>query len=330
MAASNRGAAPGLPHLQLSDFRVLLPAALAIAVLGYAESASVAQGFAARHRYDIDANRELIAIGGSNILSGLVRGFIVGGGASQSAANDSAGARTQLAGLILAGLAVLAAFTLTGLFVNLPQAILAAIVIDAVAASSASDELQGLARLAATALSWPVALASVLVPGMLGGLILAIGLTLLALGNRLSRPSVAVLGRAPDSSIYADTALSPELSTAPGLLVVRPNVQRMFANARFVRNAVLDLLKAQQVPPRAVVLSLEMSHSLDVESADTLAELRDTLRERGSDLWLAVVHRPVEDILYRNGFFATDGPRDSFPTVEAAVQSAEGAHAALG
>ena len=134
--------APGLPHLQLSDFRVLLPAALAIAVLGYAESASVAQGFAARHRYDIDANRELIAIGGSNILSGLVRGFIVGGGASQSAANDSAGARTQLAGLILAGLAVLAAFTLTGLFVNLPQAILAAIVIDAIRGFFRFDEMR--------------------------------------------------------------------------------------------------------------------------------------------------------------------------------------------
>ena len=297
--------APGLPHLQLSDFRVLLPAALAIAVLGYAESASVAQGFAARHRYDIDANRELIAIGGSNILSGLVRGFIVGGGASQSAANDSAGARTQLAGLILAGLAVLAAFTLTGLFVNLPQAILAAIVIDAIRGFFRFDEMRRIFDVRRDAFALAVfAMLAVLVLGMLAGLIIAIALSILILLTRISRPSLKVIEPA---------------SATPGMLALRPNAMLIFANARHVRTSVVGMVH-ESTPPRVVVLDLEMSYGLDVESADTLAELRSTLRTMGSDLWLATVRVRAIEVLGRSGYFEQDA-QPAFATVDDAAQS---------
>lgn len=123
---------PALPDVRFSEIVDLLPAALALAVIGYAESASVAQDFANQHHYDIDPNQERVALGGASALTGVMQGFMVTGGASQSVANDRAGAKTQVAGLMVAALTLFTAFALTFLFINLPQAVLGAIVISAV------------------------------------------------------------------------------------------------------------------------------------------------------------------------------------------------------
>lgn len=124
-----------LPDVGRGDIAALLPGALAIAIIGYAESATVAEELAENHGYEVEPDRELRAIGSANILAGLMQGFITGGGASQSAANDSAGGKTQLVSLLVAGLAVLTAVALLPVFRDLPQAVLAAIVINAVGSS---------------------------------------------------------------------------------------------------------------------------------------------------------------------------------------------------
>jgi MFS superfamily sulfate permease-like transporter len=133
---------PALPLVGAADVLALVPGAVAITVIGCAESLTVAQQFADEHRDEIRPDQELIANGGANALSGVFQGFIVGGGASQSAANDSAGAKTQLASLLVAGLTVLTMVALLPLFRDLPQAVLGAIVISAVVGFLRVDELR--------------------------------------------------------------------------------------------------------------------------------------------------------------------------------------------
>lgn len=182
---------------------------------------------------------------------------------------------------------MLAAFTLTGLFVNLPQAILAAIVIDAIRGFFRFDELRRIFGVRRDAFALAIfAMLSVLVLGMLAGLIIAITLSILLLLARVSRPSLKVIEPA---------------SNTQGLLALRPNAMLFWANARHIRASVIDLVRTSTPPPRVVVLELEMSHGMDVESADTLAELRTTLRSMGSDLRLATVHARAAEVLRRSG-----------------------------
>jgi sulfate permease, SulP family len=123
---------PVLPSAGWDDLVALLPGAMAIAVIGYAETATVGESLADEHRHSVRPDQELTATGAANILAGLFQGFITGGGASQSAANDRAGAQTQLVSLLVSGLTVLTAVALLPLFRDLPQAALGAIVISAV------------------------------------------------------------------------------------------------------------------------------------------------------------------------------------------------------
>ena len=214
------GAVPGLvlPAVGWSDVVALLPGALAIAVIGYAESATVAESLADEHGYTVRPDRELLAIGGANVLAGLFQGFITGGGASQSAANDRAGAQTQLVSLLVSGLTVLTAVALLPLFRDLPQAVLGAIVIGAVAGFLNLPALRRIARLRRDAsLLAMLALAGVLIFGVLGGLLLAVVISILLLLDRQSRPGSTV-------------------RTEPGLLVFRLDAPMLFINAKLVRD----------------------------------------------------------------------------------------------
>ncbi len=163
---------PALPIIPLDDLFVLVPGAIALAVLGYAETNQVAESFAEEHDYEIRPDQELFAVGGSNILSSLVGGFIVAGGASQSAASDKAGARSQVMGLLVAGLAVLTMLALLPLFQDLPQAALAAIVISAVVGFLRVDALRRLASLRRSSIVLAlIALFATIGLGILAGLI---------------------------------------------------------------------------------------------------------------------------------------------------------------
>jgi high affinity sulfate transporter 1 len=315
---------PALPAVGLRDIIALLPAALGLAVIGYAESASVAQGFATRHHYEIEPDRELVAVGVANGLAGLFQGFMVGGGASQSAANDQAGARSQAASLIVAALALVTAFFLTPLFFDLPQAALGAIVINAVLGFFQVGELQRFARLRRDSF-WLalVTLACVLALGVLPGLLSAIVLSLILVLVRAARPGAAVLGRAPDAPVYGDLERNPDYRPIPGLLIVRLNAPLVFVNARRTRDQVMALARTTTPPPRAVLLNLEMTPGLDIESADTLTEVRAELASAGIDLRLAGVHGNVRDMLVRSGYIDPTDEVTVFPDIETAVTAFE-------
>ena len=320
---------PALPDVGWDDLLALLPGALAIAVIGYAETATVGESLADEHGYSVQPDRELSATGVANVLAGLFQGFIAGGGASQSAANDRAGANTQLVSLLVSGLTVLTAVALLPLFRDLPQAALGAIVISAVVGFLNLPALRRIRRLRRDSFALALfMLLGVLVLGVLGGLLLAVAISVVLLLGRQSRPGSSVLGRVPDTSAYVALETEPAARTEPGLLAFRLNAPLLFVNAKLVRDRLRALLPEAEPPVRIVLLDLQFSAGLDVESLNMLAALHRELREQGVALWLANVHADVHRMLRRSGLADDLGEAhiyrtiaDATPDVRAALSS---------
>ena len=280
----------GLPTLSLPTvgedaLTDILMGAIGIVLVLVAEALAAGRTFATKHNYEIGPNQELLAMGMANLTSGLFGGMIVGGGMSGTAANDSAGARTQLS-TITASLSVgLTLAFLLPLFRNLPEAVLGAIVVHAVAHLADVGTLTYYAKLR-TGSIWAalVALVGVLQMGILKGLIFAVGLTLIALMHKLSSPQDSVLGR------------------LPGLLIFRPNGILFFANANRVHSRLRELVKATGPSLRAVIINLEASPAIDVTCLEMLDRLQGELRELGIDFYFARVADPVRDLFKRSGF----------------------------
>jgi high affinity sulfate transporter 1 len=311
---------PALPFVGAQDLMALVPGAVAIAVIGCAESLTVAQQFADEHRDEIRADQELIANGGANALSGVFQGFIVGGGASQSAANDSAGAKTQLASLLVAGLTVLTMVALLPLFRDLPHAVLGAIVISAVIGFLRVDELRRIRSLRTDSFAMAiVALIATLLLGILPGLISAVLLTLLMVLVGLARPTTTVVGRRPDGSVASITA-SADAQAIPGLVLLRLDAPLLFLNAALLRDQVRDAVRAAEPVARVVLVDIEATSDLDIGSLDVLVRLAEQVREDGVELWLAPARSGVRVILERAGI-AESGPPRWFRTMPEALDA---------
>jgi sulfate permease, SulP family len=316
---------PAVPDIVPGDLAALLPAALGIVLLGYAESISVARGFASEHRYEVRPNQELMALGASNALAGLFQGFVAAGGASQSAASDRAGAKTELFAVVAAALTIFTALVLAPLLGELPNAVLGAIVLNAVIGFMRVDELRRYYRLDRFGL--PMALAAlvgVLVLGVLPGLLIAVALTIVLLLQRISRPHSAVLGRLPDGSGYGDVKRHPEAQTVPGLLVFRLDAPLFFANVQVLRGRIRTLVSDASPPVTVVLLDIEATSGLDIEGVDALGELREELDQGGAELWLARVRAPVRDMLGRAGLAQSIGEERIYPSVHHGVAGYSG------
>jgi MFS superfamily sulfate permease-like transporter len=295
---------PALPLVGVEELVGLLPGALAVAIIGYAESATVAESMGNEHGYDVVPDRELRAVGVANILSGLFRGFIVGGGASQSAANDRAGAQTQLVSLLVSGLTVVTAVALLPLFRDLPQAALAAVVISAVIGFLDLAAMERVRRLRRD--SFVIALVSlvaVLALGVLQGLIVGVVISVGLLLVGTSRPSHT-------------------LRTGPGLLVYRLNAPLLYVNAKRARDAIKAELRDAAAPFRIVLLDLSFTPDLDIQDVNVLASLHHELAGQGVALWLGGVHAKVLDMLDRSGLADEIGRERIYREVEAAVADA--------
>ena len=235
-------------------------------LVGFAEGLGAAKTYAARNGYQVSPDKELIGLGAANLAAGLSSGMVVNGSLSKTAVNGSAGARTQASGLVVAVLTVITLLFLTGLFEDLPEATLAAVVIAALielvdvealaalyrAYSSWLGQIYGLAA-RADFIAAVAAMPGVLIFDTLPGLIIRVADSLLLLLYRVSRPHVAVLGEIPGSGgQWADTAVHPEDQTVPGVTVLRVESGMSFANADHVRAAIEDAAAVDGT--RAVVL----------------------------------------------------------------------------
>ena len=310
---------PAIGEDELADVFV---GAFGIVLVLMAEALAAARTFAAKHKYEIDPNQELCAIGVANVASGLAGGIIVGGGMSGTAANDAAGARTQLSTITASLSVALTLAFLLPLIRNLPEAVLGAIVVHAVAHLADVGTLKYYAKLRSGSI-WGalIALFGVLQMGILKGLIFAVGLTLIALMRKLSVPQHSVLGRIPGTGNFADVERNPETEQVPGLLIFRPNGMLFFANANHVRNELRKEVKKASKDLRAVVLNLETCPGMDVTSLEMLEQLRDELHESDIDLLFVRVADPVRDLFGRSGFLELLGEGRIFAGVDVAVSA---------
>ena len=292
-----------MPRLGEEDLGDVFIGAIGIVLVLVAEALAAGRTFAAKHNHSIVPNQELLAMGMANLTSGFFGGIIVGGGMSGTAANDSAGARTQLSTITASMSVGLTLAFLLPLFRNLPEAVLGAIVVHAVAHLADVGTLKYYAKLR-TGSIWAalVALVGVLQMGILKGLIFAVGLTLIALMHKLSSPQDSVLGRLRGSGTFVDVARYPEAEQIPGLLIFRPNGILFFANANRVHSRLRELVEAAGPSLRAVILNLETSPEIDVTCLEMLDRCRTELRESGIHLCFARIADPIRDLFKRSGF----------------------------
>jgi sulfate permease, SulP family len=304
---------PKWPAIGLQNWWLLFPGALGLALVNFAEAIGPARSFASAHKYKMDANQELIGLGAANFGAGLFQGFPIGSSLSKSAANDRAGAHSQMSGIIAAAVTVVVALFFTQFFYALPEAVLGAIVIVAVSGMVKIAKLRHLYHVRRTDFVLAVvALLAVLTFETLQALLIAVVVSLFALVIRASHPRLAVLGREPNRLTLSDIHRHPENSTLPGLLIVRPENGLFFANAPGIQEAIITELTSSNVPVKAVLLDLGATTDLDVPSADMLEKLHEELSSRNVRFMLTRMIMPVRQMLELAGVMEKIKPQDVF------------------
>ena len=302
------GAIPqGLPEFRLPGLRVrdvdgVIPLAFACLLLSYVESVSAARALAQANGYEIDARQELLGLGAANLAAGLFHAYPVAGGLSQSSVNDKAGAKTPLA-LVFASVTIgLCLMYLTGLLSNLPNVVLAAIVLVAVKGLIDIRELRHVWRVSRYEFCVAmVAFAAVLLLGILKGVMVAVLVSMLLLIRRAAHPHVAFLGRIAGTRIYSDIERHPDNEPVPGVLVCRVEASLLYFNVEHVRAAVWQKIRSTTGPVRLVIWDLSTSPVVDLAGARMLATLHEALQAEGIGLQLVAAHAEVRDILRAEG-----------------------------
>ncbi len=325
---------PGLPSLALPDvslnrFGGLMAAAVGVMLVGFAESLGTAKTFTLQEDREVDANRELISLGAANLGAGISGGFAVNGSLSKTAVNSTAGGRTQLVGLIAAGLTILTLFLLTGYFESLPVATLAAVVIAALVGliefSTLRDYFRVYTRRLGRAYGFAAradfiaavaAMLGVMVFGTLAGLFTGVLISILLLLYRTSRPPVAELGRVRgDSGHFSDLDRHPDNQRVEGIAVLRIEGGLFFANATPVAAEIRSAARRDDV--HAVVVDAETVPFIDVTAAQILDQLARELRADGVRLVIARNIGQVRDVV--RAALGDSILDTAYPTVDEAV-----------
>jgi MFS superfamily sulfate permease-like transporter len=308
---------PAVPAISRADINTILPLAMACFVLAAVETTAIGRMFAGRHGYRLDATQEFLAIGSANLAAGLGSGFPVSGGMSQSLVNETAGARTPLSGLIAGVITLVVALFFTGLLRNLPQPVLAAIVLVAVTGLIRIDALRSIWRFSRTEFAVAMAaLVGVLGSGLLNGVLLGVTISILLLLGRASRPRVIEIGRVPGTSYFADVIRHPQNERASDVLVIRSEGSLLFFNVDHVRDRVRALVAERATPPRLVVFFMGNVPHVDLAGAELLSDLQSRFRQQGIAFQLAEVHGHVRDALRRLGHGDAGALAETYETVD--------------
>jgi sulfate permease, SulP family len=312
----------GLPALHWKDANDLLPLAFACFLLGAVETAAIGRTFAAKYGGRLDANQEFLALAASNLAAGLGRGFPVSGGMSQSLVNEGGGAHTPLSGAFAAGIILVVVLFFSQLLRALPQPVLAAVVLVAVA---------GLFRVSALNQLWRgdrpefvvamAALVGVLGQGLLRGVMIGAIISLVLLIRRASRPHVALLGRIPGTQRFSDCERNPDNELIRGVMIFRPESGLIYFNMDHVRDTILDRVRAEAMPPKLVVLDLSAAPHVDMHSAHMLASLAEELAAAGQRFQAVEARSSVRERLRSEGVDARLGGIDRFTSVADALEA---------
>jgi high affinity sulfate transporter 1 len=310
-----------IPSVRLDDLGPLAAGAVGIALVSLADTISTSTAFAARTGQEIDGNGEMIGIGAANLAAGLFQGFPVSTSGSRTAVAERSGSKTQLTGVTGAVLITLMIVLVPGLFRNLPNPALAAVVITA---------SLSLADIPATVRLWRqrkaefmlsiAAFLGVALLGVLPGIAIAVGLSILNVFRRSWWPYDTELGRVEGLAGYHDIHSYPDASQLPGLVIYRFDAPLIFANAKTFREKVRRFAAADPAP-RWIVIAAEPVTDVDTTAADVLEDLDEELNSRGISLVFAELKDPVRRKIESYGLTRTIDPRHFFPTVGAAVRA---------
>jgi MFS superfamily sulfate permease-like transporter len=307
----------------------LLMGAIAVTIVAYAESLAAAQAYGRKHGYVVDPNQELIGLGVANFGAGISQGFVVNGSLSKTAAGDDAGQRTQMAGVIAAILTVVTILFLTGLFFNLPEATLGAIVVHAVWKLIDFDKLKRMWNVRKEDFwAGAAALVGVLLLDVLAGIVIGIVLSLLILIYRASFPSATELGGVDVGGTETFVSINefPQAVESPGIVVHRFNADLIFSNSDAFADSVLEMLYRSEPPARNVVVDCEMMSDMDMTGAARLRELVDELHDNDVAVRLARLHGTARDVADRAGALDRIGDDHIHLTVSEAVDASRNAN----
>lgn len=292
---------PGLPTFGLLEFDDLFPLAAGCVLLAYIEGVSAARSFAAKHGDSLDVRQEFLGLGAANLAAAFGHGYPVAGGLSQSAVNDSAGARTPLALVICSVTLALCLLFFAGLLTNLPKAVLAAIVFAAVYRLVDIRTLVRMWRVSHIDFyAAAIALVSVLLLGILQGVLLASIASIFLLLARASQPNVAFLGKLPGSGRYSDSARHENVEPLVGVIAFRPEASLLYINAETILEAVLNALQRSS-DVRLVACDLSASPFIDLAGAHMLRNLYDELASRHVAFCIVGAHAQLRDLLRAEG-----------------------------
>ena len=315
------------PLITSDDIVPVLLGGAAIALVSFADTSVLSRAYAARAGSFVDPNQEMVGLGMANLAAGIFQGFPISASTSRTPVAVTAGAKTQLAGVVgalaVAGLLLLA----PNLLKDLPTAALAAVVIASAIGLIEIKDLRRIYRIQRWEFWLSIGcMAGVAVLGAIEGIGLAIVIAVIEFLWDGWRPYSAVLGRVDGVKGYHDITRYPDARIIPGLVLFRWDAPLFFANAELFRDHVLNAVAASPTPVRWLVVSAEPVTSVDVTAADTLNELDDTLHAAGIDLCFAEMKDPVKDKFKRFGLFSRLGEERFFATIGQAVSAYVKAH----
>lgn len=311
-----------LPAADMHTIRELLPAAVGIVMLTFPEAVLLARAFAARNRYEIDPNQELVALAASNVAAGLFGGFPVGASQARTTVSDATGGRTQLVSIVAAAALAVFLLFLTPLLNALPTVALASILIFAGLHLIDLREYRLLHAASRRAFWLALAVAvGVLVIGVVPGILIGVMASLIYILARLARPMDVVLQETPGTGRFHDMGEAPEAESIPGLIAYRFYAPLFFANAEYFVQRVRRLIAASPHPVRWFLVDMQAVWDIDVTAADALARLAEELARQGVSLRIARANRPLREQLERLGLAQQLGREVYFGSVHMAVDA---------
>jgi len=313
---------PSLPWTSFSDVGPLFIAAVGITLVSLTDTIATSSSFAARRGEQVRPDQEMIGIGAANVAAAAFQGFAVSTSGSRTAVAEQSGARSQLAGIVGAGVVAALLLFLNSLLADLPQSALAAVVIAAAISLMDLDALRRYARVRRSALLLSLAAtAGVIFLGVLQGIVLAIVLSILMFFRRSWWPHGVVLGRADGVDGWHDIGRYPDAAQLPDVIVYRWEAPLFFANAGAFRNQIRELVRERE--PTWVVVQCEAITDIDVTAAEMLRQLDEELNAGGTHMAFAEMRSRLQDLTLRYGLFETLDRDHFYPTLDTALRTIE-------
>ncbi|MGE8069467.1 SulP family inorganic anion transporter [Pseudomonas sp. NPDC089569] len=313
---------PKLPVLAFADWLRLGELAFAMVMILYAESYGSISAYALKHGDRVTSNRDLLALGASNLVSGLFHGMPAGAGYSATSANEAAGATSRLAGGVAAAVVLLIVLTVLPYIALTPEPILAAIVIHALGRGLSLQPLGRYFIWRRDRLLVLCAVVAVLVLGVLDGLLVAVAISVLLMLKQMSAADIQLLGRIDGGHDFVDLQRNPSAMAEPGVLIVRPGEALFFANVERILANAMHLIRHSQAPVHTVIVSLEESPDLDGTSIEALQAFFVQVHAQGKHLILARLKDDAQMALAMLPEVAVNGVVLSGLSVDGAVQQA--------